>query len=131
MLAALSLFMKAQFGYTGWRFKLLEAFASILRRLSAVSDGQNQLISDTIYQLTHDTLRGISALAQSEPLKFRIVDQCLPYLMKAKAFTGRSDRSEILTTAGQVCHNLGFGEATEGGLEISSITLKGLTNLHQ
>lgn len=95
-------------GHTAWTCEVLQAFTVILKRLSA-GDEKEKEISEVAYELKNDALRGLSALATSEPLKIRIVDRSLPYLMQAKA-AGRGDRTEVANTAAQVCLSLGFAE---------------------
>ena len=108
-LAALAPLLLSETADTSWTCNVLQAFTSILRRLS-LREGQGGAFPLAAYELMNDALRGLSALAQSEPLKIRIVDQILPYLMKTKAATGRGDQSEVASTAGQVCLSLGFAE---------------------
>lgn len=100
----------AKSSYTAWTCQVLQTFTIILRRLSVGGVDQDDAIPIVVYELMNDVLRGLSALAHSEPLKIRIVDRALPYLMKIKAGTGRGDRSEVANTAGQVCLSLGFAE---------------------
>ena len=97
-------------GYTAWACKVLQALTIILKRLS-IGEDKDKEISDVAYELKNDALRGLSALAKSEPLKIRIVDKSLPYLMQAKvARSDRTERTEVANTAAQVCLSLGFAE---------------------
>ena len=95
-------------GHTAWTCEVLQAFTVILKRLS-MGDEKEKEISEVAYELKNDALRGLSALATSEPLKIRIVDRSLPYLIQAKG-ASRGDRTEVANTAAQVCLSLGFAE---------------------
>lgn len=94
-------------GYTAWTCEMLQALTIILKRLSMGEDKDKEY-PDVAYELKNDALRGLSALAKSEPLKIRIVDNSLPQLMQAK--TIRGDRNDVANSAAQVCLSLGFAE---------------------
>jgi len=94
-------------GFTTSTCDVLSAFTVILKRLhdGEEKDKECPMIAN---QLKTDALRGLGALAKSEPLKIKIVDSSLPVLLQAKA--AGSERTDVASTAGQVCLSLGFSE---------------------
>jgi len=98
----------AKVGYSTWTCEVLDAFTTILKRLSIREDTEKE-VPEVAYELQNDALRGLNALAKSEPLKVLIVDRSLPsLLMLAKA--AKADRNDVASTAGNVCLSLGFAE---------------------
>ena len=92
-------------GYTSWTCEVLKALTTILGQHAGVDDDDRSGVS---YMLKNDALRGLSALAKSEPLKIRIVDSSLPYLLQAK--TSSDNRNKVANAANQVCMSLGVAE---------------------
>jgi hypothetical protein len=95
----------ASMGFARWADDVLSTLYSVLRRLVAVKDKET-LVGAGI-ELHTNVLKGIGALAKSEPLKVRIVDKVLPYLVEARSVR---DRIEISNAASQAFQSLAFAE---------------------
>ncbi|CAB9497604.1 expressed unknown protein [Seminavis robusta] len=93
----------AQEGYGRWSGSILDAFNKILA--AAVVEGGEDLGSK---QELYSVLCGLDALAESEPLKIRMVDKTLPSIVQLK--NSQTDHSDIANVAGQVFFSLGFSE---------------------
>lgn len=93
----------AQEGYGRWAGSVLDAFNRIVA--AAVAEGIDDL--DTRQEL-YSVLCGLDALANSEPLKIRIVDKTLSSIVQIKNSQG--DQSDVANVAGQVFFSLGFAE---------------------
>jgi hypothetical protein len=92
-------------GFARWADDVLCTLHSVLRRLVAVKD-KGTLVGGGI-ELHTNVLKGIGALAKSEPLKVRIVDKVLPYLVEARSVR---NRIEISNAASQAFQSLAFAE---------------------
>jgi hypothetical protein len=92
-------------GFARWADDVLSTLHRVLRRLVAVKDKET-LVGAGI-ELHTNVLKGLGALARSEPLKVRIVDKVLPYLVEARSVR---DRTEISNAASQAFQSLAFAE---------------------
>jgi Leucine Rich repeat len=88
----------AKRGYSRWADYVLLVFHRLLEQLT-VFDEQDKVVDTT--ELHVSVLQGVGALAKSAPLKVRIVDRFLPYLIQAKTIRDRSDVSNAATQAFQ------------------------------
>lgn len=93
----------AEEGYARWAASILNAFNKILAE--AVAEGVEELVQR---QELYSVLCGLDALACSEPLKIRIVDQTLSYVVQLK--NSQADESDLANVAAQVFYSLGFAE---------------------
>jgi NACHT domain/CHAT domain len=93
----------AREGYGRWSGPVLDAFNKILA--AAVAEGGQDLGSR--HEL-YSVLCGLDALAESEPLKIRIVDKILPSIVQLK--NSQDGQSDVANIAGQVFYSLGFSE---------------------
>lgn len=103
--------MAAVDGHSAWTCELLHALTTILKRLSTkenTKEGIEEELPEVGYELKNDSLRGLAALAKSEPLQPLIVDKCLPLLAMAKA--AKTDRNDVANTASHVFLALGYAE---------------------
>lgn len=92
-------------GFTSWTCQVLHALTFLLKQ-SAENEENDE--TGLWSELKNDALRGLSALAKSEPLKILIIDKSLQYLLQAKV--QRGDRTDVSNAAGQVCLSLGFAD---------------------
>jgi len=91
-------------GYASWACDVLKGLTGILKYRVAAGENSNSV---TTRELQFDSLRGIAALAEFEPLKLRIVDELIPHLLQMKNAQGeRAD--DVPNAANQVCLALGF-----------------------
>ena len=92
-------------GFTAWTCDVLHALTLLLKQSADNEECDETGLSS---ELKNDALRGLGALAKSEPLKILIVDKSLKYLLQAKV--QRGDRTDVSNAAGHVCLSLGFEE---------------------
>ena len=92
-------------GFTAWTCDVLHALTLLLKQSAENEECDETGLSS---ELKNDALRGLGALAKSEPLKILIVDKSLKYLLQAKV--QRGDRTDVSNAAGHVCLSLGFEE---------------------
>jgi hypothetical protein len=92
-------------GFAIWADDVFVALHRVLKQIVAVKD-KNNLVGEAM-ELHTNVLRGLAALAKSEPLKVRIVDKILPYLVEAKSVR---DRTGISNAASQAFQSLAFAE---------------------
>jgi NACHT domain len=88
-------------GYTKWALNVLQAFHYVLKQTESLGT-QNM-------ELQIITLQGLGALAQSAPLKTKIIDETLPYLLQARSVGNESDVSNATNQVFQ-CLNLADDE---------------------
>jgi hypothetical protein len=86
-------------GYSIWAHDVLLALHRVLTRIDETDE-------DSI-DLQNIALNGISALAKSAPLKVRIIDKSLPYLLRAK---NTPNRTTVANAAGLVFQSLDLAE---------------------
>jgi hypothetical protein len=89
----------ASAGYSSWAHDVFLAFHLVLSRIDESSANAIDL------QII--VLNGLSALAKSAPLKVRIIDKTLPYLLQAK---NNRNRSDVANAAGQAFQMLDLAE---------------------
>lgn len=90
-------------GFTGWAEDILSSLTGVLKRNAGADSCDN-----FTQELHINALRGIYALAEYEPLKFRIMYQIFPQLLQFKNDGSRTSAKSQL--ANQVCMALGFNE---------------------
>ena len=93
----------AAIGYSRWADDVLFAFYKVMKQITNVAGtGQG---AELIREVQVNVLGGIAALACSEPLKVRVVDKLLPYLLQANSIRDGSDASSF---ANQTLQRLEF-----------------------
>lgn len=89
-------------GYSSWTHDVLQALFRVLKQIEGC-EGSDEL-RDSATEVQVNVLRALGALAKSEPLKVRIVDRALPYLLQ----TNSGDRTDVSNAASQAFQSLGF-----------------------
>jgi len=92
-------------GLAGWAEQVLDVFCFIVENLST-ENGDSEDFGDNM-DLHVSVLQGIGALAKSAPLKTRIVDRILPYLIRAR---NSRDGTLVSNSASQAFQSLEFAE---------------------
>uniref|UniRef100_A0A7S2Y1W9 NACHT domain-containing protein n=1 Tax=Entomoneis paludosa TaxID=265537 RepID=A0A7S2Y1W9_9STRA len=92
-------------GLAGWADQVLEVFCYIVQNLTAGESDSDDFIDNM--DLHVSVLQGIGALAKSAPLKVRIVDRILPYLIRAK---NSRDNTSVSNSASHAFQSLEFAE---------------------
>ena len=95
-------------GQMKWANDVFDALHNMLQSIDRTMKElpSNDRMNDLANDLTADALRGLCALAVSEPLKMKIVDQSLPALLTMKNFG--EERGELSAASNQVLLALGF-----------------------
>jgi len=92
-------------GFAKWAGHVLLALTGVLKREVIIDQGERV---EMVRELQLDALRGLCSLAEYEPLKVMIIDECLPQLLQFK--NDRGVINELSHLANQVCLALGFSE---------------------
>lgn len=93
----------AEAGYSGSASDVLTAFYKVSKKIQQLEvDGE---LRDSAMEVQVNVLRGLGELAQSEPLKVRIIDRFLGYLLQANVVR---DAPDVSNSANQVFQSLGF-----------------------
>jgi len=92
-------------GYSRWADDVLIVLHCVLKNIIQAEEAGH--IGDAATELHVSILQGLGALAKSAPLKVRIIDRLLPYLVEAKS---ASDRIEISNAASQTFQSLDFAD---------------------
>ena len=92
-------------GFAKWAGHVLLALTGVLKREVMIDQGERV---EMVRELQVDALQGLCSLAEYEPLKVMIIDECLPQLLQFR--NDREDISELSYLANQVCLALGFNE---------------------
>lgn len=92
-------------GYAKWTTDILKALYIVLRQIEKVDGDGDDEVKFSAIEVQVNVLRGLGALARSEPLKVGIVDKFLPYLLQANSIR---DGTEISNSSNQAFQNLGF-----------------------
>ena len=95
-------------GYSKFAYDVMLAFHNLLVHLSREEwDKAATKAQSTEAELLVSVLQGISALSKSEPLKVRIIDRSLPYLLQARNSQYQSD---IAMAAAQTFQSLNLAD---------------------
>ena len=86
-------------GYSTWISKLLDTFRVLLSQIE--TSGIDENLAGVRMELFVNVLLGVGALANLSPMKTRIVDQFLPYIIQAKSMTDLYDLSSAASQAFQ------------------------------
>ena len=86
-------------GYSKWAHDVLLALHRVLRELSGLD--KSEAIDIRTIDLHVIVLQGLGALARSAPLKVRIIDRTLPYLIQARSIRDQPDVSNAAWQAFQ------------------------------
>lgn len=88
----------ASAGYSKFAYDVMLALHNVLEQVSREeSENRSEMTADLLLSV----LQGMSALSRSEPLKVRIIDMSLPYLLQAKNSQYQSDIAMVATQAFQ------------------------------
>ncbi|KAL7574643.1 hypothetical protein ACA910_002992 [Epithemia clementina (nom. ined.)] len=95
-------------GLVGWAGQVLDVFCHIVNKLEQHNSGgeSDDRFGDNM-DLHVSVLQGIGALAKSAPLKVRIIDRVLPYVIRAK---NSRDHMHVSNSASQVFQSLEFAD---------------------
>ena len=95
-------------GLVGWAEQVLDVFCSIVNTLEEDnSSGESDDLFGENMNLHVSVLQGIGALAKSAPLKVRIIDRVLPYVIRAK---NSRDHTYVSNSASQAFQSLEFAD---------------------
>ena len=95
-------------GLAGWAGQVLDVFCFIVENLEQESNsGESDDWFGENIDLHVSVLQGIGALAKSAPLKVRIIDRVLPYVIRAKNLR---DHTYVSNSASQAFQSLEFAD---------------------
>lgn len=93
----------ASMGYSRWTDEILKALHRVSTQMNDVQGGDE--IKMSISEVLVNVFRSLDALAKCEPLKVRIIDQFLAFLLEANTVRDGTDTS---VAANQAFQSLGF-----------------------
>jgi hypothetical protein len=92
-------------GYAWWAVRVLDALHILSKEISNCVDADN--IGRAARELQVNLMRGLAALAKSEPLKVKMIEKVFPFILQAYSLRDGTDTSSYATQAFQ---SLGFSD---------------------